>query len=92
MEILGNNSQYAFKITQREDNSATPNICETIHIIKDGKSSIFEAVYDSETGDFSHAYNKYTREEYFSKQEELLEGYEHYANIDWTELLAQSLE
>lgn len=78
------NSEYMFKISQRLENPVASHITETIHFIKGGESFILEAVYDKETGDFSHAYNMYTKEEYFQKQEELLEGYEHCADIEWS--------
>lgn len=85
MEIYRNgNSEYAFKISQRLGNAIATAITETIHIIKGRESFILEAVYDYDTQEFSHAYNKYTKEEYFQKQEELLKEYDHYADIDWT--------
>ena len=92
-EIYKNaDSEYAFKISLRNEKPVVSLTDETIHIITASGEYVFEAVYDYETGNFSHAYNFYTKEEYFQKQDELLEGYTHCADIDWTEYSAQKLE
>ena len=92
VEIFRNqNSEYAFKITLRNEKPVVSNIDETIQIITASEECIFEAVYDYETGDFYKGYayynsdNEYTQEEYIQKQEELLNGYKHYADIEWSE-------
>lgn len=86
LEIYRNdNSEYALKITDRVEKPVASSITETIHIVKGGESFVIEAVYDYDTGDFVHAYNQYTQEEYIQKQEELLNGYKHYADIEWSE-------
>ena len=92
LEIYRNsNFEYAFKITLRNEKPVVSNIDETIQIITASEECIFEAVYDYETGDFYKGYayynsdNEYTQEEYIQKQEELLNGYKHYANTYWGE-------
>lgn len=89
LEIYGNdNSEYAIKISFRNENPAVSHTDEIIHIITASGERIFEALYDYETGAFLKAYNndydEYTEEKYLQKQEELLEGYTHCADIDWT--------
>lgn len=89
MEIYRNdNSEYAIKISLRNEKPAVSHTDETIHIITASGEHIFEALYDYETGAFLKAYNndydEYTEEKYLQKQEELLEGYAYYADIDWT--------
>lgn len=89
LEIYVNdNSEYAIKISFRNEKPAVSHTDETIHIITASGESIFEALYDYETGAFLKAYsNDYdedTEEKYLQKQEELLEGYAYYADIDWT--------
>ncbi|MDE7289933.1 MAG: hypothetical protein K2N71_10595, partial [Oscillospiraceae bacterium] len=92
LEIYRNdNSEYAFKITLRNEKPVVSSIDETIQIITASEECIFEAVYDYETGNFYSGYgnynsdNEYTQEEYIQKQEELLNGYKHYANTEWSQ-------
>ncbi len=79
-DSLGN---FRFKIGEKSAKTAASEITETIQIFPDADPMILEAVYDKETGEFIHAYDKYTLDEYTKKQAELLEGYELYRSIDW---------
>ena len=79
-DSLGN---FRFKVSEKSAKTADSEITETIQIFPDADPMILEAVYDKETGEFIHAYDKYTLDEYNEKQAELLEGYELYRSIDW---------
>lgn len=87
---LNGNSEYAFKISERIAKPIASDIVETIQIITASEECVLEAVYDLETEDFIHAYNEYTQDEYIHKQQDLLNGYEHFADIEWTEILSET--
>ena len=83
-EVYSDNSgNFRFKISEKTAKTADSEITETIQIFPDADPMVLEAVYDKETGEFIHAYDKYTLDEYTKKQAELLEGYELYRSIDW---------
>lgn len=66
--------------------AAEAALTETVQIINGEGSFILEAVYDKETNEFLHAYDKYTLEEYQKRQDELLNGYTLLQQIAWNEL------
>jgi len=78
--------KFRFKISEKTAKTADSEITETIQIFPDADPMILEAVYDKETGEFIHAYDKYTLDEYNEKQAELLSGYDLYLNIEWEKL------
>ena len=82
-DSLGN---FRFKISEKTAKTADSEITETIQIFPDADPMILEAVYDKETGEFIHAYDKYTFDEYKEKEAELLRGYDLYLNIEWEKL------
>jgi hypothetical protein len=66
--------------------AASSGITETVQITVNSESYMFEAVYDSETGEFVHCYDKYESfEEYTASQNECLTGYSLVGNINWNE-------
>ena len=81
-------SGYMFKITGRRPKDVQKRIEETIQFDTESENYSLEAVYNLETGKFSHAYDIYADEEgYIQKQEEILSGYDYVADLsvgNWT--------
>lgn len=80
-------SGYLFRITYQEFRPQVSNMVETIQFINGSEACILEAVYDSDTNSFSKGYdnnyNEYNYDEYIKKQEELLNGYDYYMDLEF---------
>lgn len=80
-------SGYLFRITYQEFRPQVPIMVETIQFITGFEENILEAVYDSDTNSFNHGYfnysAKYNYDEYTKKQEELLNGYDYYMDLEF---------
>ena len=74
------------KAVGRNIYSAESELTETIHIFREEENLLLEAVYDKETEQFLHAYEKYTFDEYTAKQNEILDGYSFECVIEWSEM------
>lgn len=80
------NGNYAERFTTKIKKTVSSGITETVQIIANSESHIFEAVYDNETGEFVHCYEKYNSlEEYSASQDECLKGYTLIGNINLNE-------
>lgn len=82
------NGNYGEKFTTKIQKTVSSGITETVQIIVNSESNIFEAVYDDETGEFVHCYEKYNSfEEYSASQDECLKGYNLIGKINWDEYI-----
>lgn len=80
------NGNYAERFTTKIKKTVSSGITETVQIIANSESHIFEAVYDNETGEFVHCYEKYNSlEEYSASQDECLKEYTLIGNINLNE-------
>jgi len=79
-----NNNYFAERFSSKVQKAASSALTETIQIINENECASFEAVYDNETGDFVHAYDKYNSyEEYASAQNACLDGYSLLHTFSW---------
>lgn len=79
-----NNGDLAERFTAKIQKTAYSEITETVQIIASSKNYIFEAVYDKDTGEFIHCYNKYSSlNEYIASQSECLIGYNLIGSVNW---------
>lgn len=80
-------SGYLFRISDQIVRPQVPIMVETIQFITGFEDNILEAVYDSDTNSFDHGcFNysaKYNYDEYTKKQEELLNGYDYYMDLEF---------
>ncbi|MBQ8826173.1 MAG: hypothetical protein IJ007_03670 [Oscillospiraceae bacterium] len=87
IEIYTNKeNSYAVKAVGRNIYSAESELTETIQIFCEKENLLLEAVYDKETEQFLHAYEKYTYDEYTAKQNEILDGYTFNCVMEWSEV------
>lgn len=87
------NGRLALNFVSWEQKSASSAITETVQIIADSESYMFEAVYDENTEEFIHAYDKYSSyEEYMEKRNEPLESYHFINDLFWYEYLKSETE
>ncbi len=83
------NGNKAERFVSSIQKTAASGIAETVQIIKNDEAHIFEAVYDKDTHEFAHAYDKYdSYDKYIDGQFKLLEDYPYVDNIIWTEYIA----
>ena len=87
IEIYTNaDNSYAIKAVGWNIYSAESELTETIQIFCEKENLLLEAVYDKETEQFLHAYEKYTYDEYTAKQNEILDEYSFECVIEWSEV------
>ncbi len=86
-EIYSDNSgKLARRFYSKLQKTAFSAPTETIQIVIENECHIFEAVYDKDTGDFIHAFDKYSSyEEYNSAQTKCLNEYSRTEAIVWEE-------
>lgn len=85
-EIYSDNNNFAARFSSKIQKAAPSALTETIQIFSGNECYSFEAVYDNETGDFVHAYYKYSSyEEYASAQNACLDGYSLLYTYLWEE-------
>lgn len=83
-----NKGDFAERFTSKFQKAAYSEITETIQIITNSQTYMFEAVYDKDTGKFMHCYDKYNSlNEYTASQNECLTGYSLIGNITWNEYI-----
>lgn len=71
-----NNGNYALVFKNRTQVAAASELTETVQIVKENETVVFEAVFDKESGEYLHSYDEYdTYEDYVSKQQKCLDGY-----------------
>lgn len=81
-----NNGNFVELFSSKIQVVSAGELTETVQIIKINDTKMFEAVYDHDTGEFLHAYDKYsTYDEYISAQEKYLNGSKHFMDISWCE-------
>ena len=87
-EIYSDKGNFAERFKSKIQKSAYSEITETIQIITNSQTYMFEAVYDKDTGEFIHCYDKYNSlNEYTAGQNECLTGYSLIGNITWNEYI-----
>ena len=88
-----NNNNFAERFSSKIQKAAPSALTETIQIFSGNECYSFEAVYDNETGDFVHAYDKYgSYEEYSSAQNTYLDGYSLLYTFSWEEYTEQNTD
>lgn len=88
-----NNNNFAERFSSKIQKAAPSALTETIQIFSGNECYSFEAVYDNETGDFVHAYDKYSSyEEYASAQNTYLDGYSLLHTFSWEEYTEQNTD
>ncbi|MBP3310590.1 MAG: hypothetical protein J6L05_07275 [Ruminococcus sp.] len=88
-----NNNNFAERFSSKIQKATPSALTETIQIFSGNECYSFEAVYDNETGDFVHAYDKYSSyEEYASAQNTYLDGYSLLHTFSWEEYTEQNTD
>lgn len=79
-----NNGDYALNFKNRVQVAAVSELTETVQIVKENETVILEAVFDKESREYLHSYDKYdTYEDYVSEQKKCLDGYTYLFEIVW---------
>ncbi len=88
-----NNNNFAERFSSKIQKAAPSALTENIQIISRNECYSFEAVYDNETGDFVHAYDKYSSyEEYSAAQNACLDGYSLLHTFSWEKYAEQNTD